>query len=135
MKPQNNRKIFGRIFILAITGIFVLSFSVFSEMGHAKGEKRQFRQGQVIVKFKQSKEIYRIKTDLQIDIEKLSEEFALRPDVEWAEPNYLFSASGFPNDPEYLKQWYLDRYCKLGKIRAYQRFSLVKGAYCPVIIA
>ena len=108
MKPQNNRKIFGRIFILAITGIFVLSFSVFSEMGHAKGEKRQFRQGQVIVKFKQSKEIYRIKTDLQIDIEKLSEEFALRPDVEWAEPNYLFSASGFPNDPEYLKQWYLE---------------------------
>lgn len=31
------------------------------------------------------------------------------PGVAWAEPDYLFRAAGTPNDPDYPKQWYMEK--------------------------
>src|SRR5581483_6718518 len=68
-------------------------------------------------------EIVKVKAGASLDA-KLAE-YNARPDVEFAEPNYIAYTSvvGTPNDPSYGQQW------ALSKIQAPQGWSIYPGSY------
>lgn len=49
--------------------------------------------------------IYKITISKGADIHKIASEYASLPDVEFAEPNFLYEICRTPNDPDYNKQW------------------------------
>lgn len=49
--------------------------------------------------------IYKITMKGRQDVFNMADEFKNDPDVEYAEPNYIYQASAMPNDPSYSMQW------------------------------
>lgn len=90
-----------------IGGVFLL-FPSFVEFQAASNQRNYYEPQEVLVKLKNTDDIYRIKFESGLDLEEISESYRRRADIKWAEPNYHIHASAFPSDPEYLKQWYLE---------------------------
>lgn len=44
----------------------------------------------------------------EADAEQLAATLARQPEVEWAQPNYLYWTTSTPNDPSYSRQWNFD---------------------------
>ncbi|OGY45499.1 MAG: hypothetical protein A2744_02310 [Candidatus Buchananbacteria bacterium RIFCSPHIGHO2_01_FULL_44_11] len=90
--------------ILVVFGIF--SYSALTGLAEAS-QPGNFLTGELLVKFKNSDEILRLKVDQQLDLAPLIERYQNFPEVEYIEPNYLLAVAAFPDDPEYPKQQYL----------------------------
>jgi len=64
---------------------------------------------EILVKFKNNKEIYKIKIAQSNDLAKILKSYNLSQAVEYAEPNYLYQAAIIPSDTYYTNQWYLKK--------------------------
>lgn len=62
------------------------------------------------------------------DVDKLVNEIRREKSIRYAQPNYIYSLAGRPNDPQYSRQW------AMPKIRAEQGWGAVKQ-YSQVIMA
>jgi parallel beta-helix repeat protein len=51
--------------------------------------------------------VYKLKTSYDADVYKIIEDYNLDPNVEYAEPNYLYRPCKLPNDPLFNQQWAL----------------------------
>lgn len=91
--------------ILIIGGKFfcpVFLFLIFSSELLAA----EFVPGQLLVKFENNPQIYKIKTETQVDLLNLIEKYSKLDGVEYLEPNYKMEKAAFPNDQNYYSQWY-----------------------------
>lgn len=69
----------------------------------------QYRPGELIVKFLNDDELYRITTAVDADLVQLAAQLSHTiDDVEYVEPNFIYRAVAFPNDPNLSLQWYLE---------------------------
>ncbi|MDD4996194.1 MAG: S8 family serine peptidase [Patescibacteria group bacterium] len=83
--------------------------------------------GELLIKLKGNSKIYKVKiTDNLMERQRVVLDM---PEVEWAEPNYLFKMSYLPNDLYYHEQWYFN------KIKTPQAWDLIKGGDGDIIIA
>ena len=65
---------------------------------------------EVLVKFKGSDEIRVIRVPLDKNLKEILEDYNDNPEIEYAEPNYLYhQVSVIPNDTYYDNQWYLQK--------------------------
>lgn len=53
--------------------------------------------------------VLRLKLPLGRDVIRAAEEYGKNPDVEYAEPNYIYHPYASPNDDMYSKQWALEK--------------------------
>lgn len=92
--------------------------SINSLLRHVKANdiKRIFPENALFLR-----DIYLIKFDPNISISDTLQQTIDDPDVEWAEPNYLYSTFAIPNDQDYNKQW------GLKKIMAEQAWDINRG--------
>jgi hypothetical protein len=67
------------------------------------------RIDEILVKFKNNKEIYKIRIAQSNDLVEILESYNLNHAVEYAEPNYLYQAAIIPSDTYYNNQWYLKK--------------------------
>ena len=66
----------------------------------------QYRPGELIVKFLNDDELYRIITAVDADLVQLAAQLSHTiDDVEYVEPNFTYRAVAFPNDPNLSLQW------------------------------
>ena len=64
---------------------------------------------EILVKFKGGNEINIIKIAQDDDFYEILDYYNSRPEVEYAEPNYLYQASIIPSDTYYSNQWHLKK--------------------------
>jgi len=88
----------------------MVSFVFLGNPSFAKdGRVADFVEGELVVKFKNDQKPFRvIKLPQGKSVREARQEFELRDDVEYAEPNYIARAYFVPNDPFYSFQWHLD---------------------------
>ncbi|MCG2686782.1 S8 family serine peptidase [Candidatus Parcubacteria bacterium] len=79
------------------------------------------KSGELLVKLKNSEEIYKFKFSSDNELESLINFYNTQPDVEYAEPNYIYKASIEPLDAYYPQQHYLRQ------IKAPQAWSITTG--------
>jgi len=65
--------------------------------------------GEILVKFKGSKDINVIKIAQDRDFTEILKSYNQNPEVEYAEPNYKYGAAMIPSDTYFSNQWYLDK--------------------------
>lgn len=79
------------------------------------------KSGELLVKLKNSKEIYKFKFNNDNELDNLINFYNSNPNVEYAEPNYTYTASLEPLDAYYPQQHYLRQ------IKAPQAWSTITG--------
>src|SRR4030042_6809667 len=81
----------------------------YKDSGKSSSQKSfQVKSGFTTLKtFKRSR-IKRIKITGDMDVDQALDIYNSDPDVEYAEPNYLYHAHVIPNDTHYNKQWALE---------------------------
>jgi len=122
---ETKKKISIFIFLLVF---LTTNFFVLPNGASAQNQKQDYVPQELLVKLKQNPKIYKINvTDDQL--EQRQKIILDMPEVEWAEPNYLFQMTYVPNDPYYHEQWYFD------KIKAPQGWDLTRGGNSDVVIA
>lgn len=94
-----------RFFLASL--ILTSLFFCFIYRVNAQTSSINYRQGELLVKFRSSNELYKLKVSTDTNIEALISKYQSDPDVEYIEPNYIFSATAFPSDPDMTLQWYL----------------------------
>ncbi len=67
------------------------------------------KANEILVKFKNDQEIYKIKISVQDNFNKILSDFNRNSSVEYAEPNYLYRAAIIPSDIFFNNQWYLKK--------------------------
>lgn len=70
-------------------------------------ENAGFVPDEIVVKFKNDHKPFRVVKVPQGKVKEKVQEYARRPDVVYAEPNYIAQAYAVPNDPYYNLQWNL----------------------------
>jgi hypothetical protein len=111
-----------------ITGLRPTQSTLFGQSQHGKGS--QYREGELLVKFKpgvsakriqaihqrngseqirefRSLRLYHIKIKQGQSVKEAIRLYKAEPDVDYAEPNYIVSAQRSPNDPDFSLQWAL----------------------------
>src|SRR5208283_4055108 len=111
-----------------ISGLSAKHVTVFGQKQHEKGP--QYREGELLVKFKQglftksietvhkrygsekirefpSLRLHLVKFKQGQSVEEAISLYKADPAVEYAEPNYIVSAQTIPNDPDFSLQWAL----------------------------
>jgi len=106
------------IVILLIT----VSFPLFSKVTQAEnvGTGGIKVKDEILVKFKDNPEVVRLKIAQPADFDDILTYYNNLPDVEYAEPNYIYQASIIPSDTYFSNQWYLQ------KIKAVQAWNTVR---------
>ncbi|MFH1326330.1 MAG: S8 family peptidase, partial [Candidatus Falkowbacteria bacterium] len=112
---------------IAILLIFFLITPI--KAGVDKTNLSAHKTGELLVKLKNSQEIYKFKFNPvpstrdsgQSDLEELIEFYNSQPNVEYVEPNYLYQASLEPLDTYYTQQIYLSQ------IKAHQAWNVTTG--------
>ncbi|MBI4649966.1 S8 family serine peptidase, partial [Candidatus Desantisbacteria bacterium] len=69
-----------------------------------KFAKRSHRQLK-LDKVPKLEHIYTLSLDKEIDVKNAALEYSKDPNIEYAEPNYIYYAEYIPNDPSYASQW------------------------------
>ena len=90
-----------------------------------EAESRQFtnsarKADEILVKFKDSDKINTVKIAQADDFYKIADYFNNNPEVEYAEPNYVYNAAIIPSDTYYKNQWHLI------KIKAPQAWDYIR---------
>lgn len=124
------------VFALSVAGFPEESRSEYTghvpEVAKIKG-RMKYLENQIIVKFKGDVEPFRV---IEVPREKVFEkigEYLKKPDVVYAEPNYLAYALWAPNDPYYSYQWHLDNPA-YGGIQMEEAWELSTGAGVTVAV-
>ena len=92
-----------------------------------------FEDSEIIVKLKGDQKFQRIKLPLGDRVEAALGRYRARPDVLYAEPNYIAHALFVPNDPYYLYQWHLDNPTGSG-VEAEQAWNVSSGTGVVVAV-
>ncbi len=85
--------------------VFVIFFINGTVLSAAENE--DFKSGEVLIKFKDNSEIYKVEFSKSVDVNKIVNEYKNIKEIEYIEPNYILKSAAFPNDPDYELQWYL----------------------------
>ncbi|MFH1522804.1 MAG: S8 family serine peptidase [Patescibacteria group bacterium] len=64
---------------------------------------------EILVKYRGDENIVKVKLSKNEEIKSIIEKYKRDPQVEYAEPNYLYHSSIIPNDIYYSNQWYLEK--------------------------
>ena len=99
-------KLSGSVNRSVLFGLWLLGLAVFVLPADALAEA-DYVSGQLLVKFQNHDQVFRIMTDEATDLPSLIERYKDLEGVEYLEPNYLFKQSAFPNDENYYRQWYV----------------------------
>jgi serine protease len=83
-------------------------YEAVSEFNPNFQEDGTFISDEIIVKFKEDAEPFRVLKVLAGKVEEEVEKYKKRGDVVYAEPNYIAHTLIVPNDPYYKYQWHLD---------------------------
>jgi subtilisin family serine protease len=99
-------KFFALFLSLAVLGGFC-----FSHISSAKEniQPKRILSNDILVKYKNISEPVAVKIPAGDNIETFLSQYEKRSDVEYAEPDYIYHSAVIPSDPNYVKQWYLDR--------------------------
>lgn len=114
---------------LAVSAIFNIPFLKATgdkNLSYGGGNK-SMNADEIIVKFKDSKEVSLIKIARQADFESILKSYNDNLNIKYAEPNFLYNASIIPSDTYYNKQWYLQ------KIKAPDAWNEIREASGKVI--
>lgn len=111
MKNKNNQnnllqQITWGVTILFLIGVFVVPKNLYNKVLIPKANNEI---SELLVKFKDSKEISVIKLANYNDLEKIKLSYENNPAVSYVEPNYNFQAAIIPSDSYFTNQWYLNR--------------------------
>jgi len=110
-----------KFFILFIILTFI--FPVLSlKIKAASAPNLNYQSGQILVKLKNTEKIFKFKFSPQDNLEELLNFYNSNPQVEYAEPNYLYSASLIPSDTYFNYQGYLN------KIHAPEAWNITTGS-------
>lgn len=125
MLLKNYFKIFKRtknkpasFFCLCLAGIILANFLFFS--GHDVSDRLKMVNDEILVKFKDSDKPLTIKINPTVDFNELLSYYGNLPEVDYAEPNYIYQASIIPSDAFFNNQWYLQ------KIKAVEAWDSVR---------
>lgn len=105
----------------------IFAFSILNAEASLKGPKKNFISGEILVKYKSSmsasaqknaiereghrrlarlsKGLARVKLESTLDMNRAIADFKSDPNVEYAQPNYIYKATAVPNDPRYGQLW------------------------------
>jgi len=115
--------------------ILAVYFSVFSAfpggffpIAQGQSFNAEKVKDEIIVKFKTIEKIEIIKIAEEDDFNRILTEYNNNPEVEYAEPNYIYRAAIVPSDSYYKNQWYLK------KINAEDAWNIIRESP-QVIIA
>ncbi|MBI4779057.1 S8 family serine peptidase [Candidatus Falkowbacteria bacterium] len=103
---KNKKTSFFNIFL---AGMILLNFFVFTGHNALSDVKNNFTNDEILVKFKTSLKPATIKISPAGDLDKFLNYYNNLPEVEYAEPNYLYQASIIPSDTFFSNQWYLKK--------------------------
>ncbi len=109
---------FFNIFIVGIIALAVILF--ISGNSRAGGIKDNYLTDEVLVKFKNINNLSVIKITPGNDFQQILKFYQNLPEVELAEPNYIYRASIIPSDTYFNNQWYLQ------KIKAVQAWNVIR---------
>jgi subtilisin family serine protease len=104
------KKIIFAIF-LAINLIFFYGFDSLAEYGYGSdfiGSEIK-KTDEILVKFKDKRNIYNIKIDDKKNYNKILNDYKNNASVEYAEPDFLYKAAIIPSDIFFDNQWYLKK--------------------------
>ena len=108
-------------------------FGVFHNSNVDLGEVGPFVSSEIIVKFKGDEKPFRVIKIPQGKVGEKMKEYLKRPDVEYAEPNYIAYALAVPNDPYYSYQWHMDNPV-YGGIQTEEAWDISTGSGATVAI-
>ncbi|MDD4902554.1 MAG: S8 family serine peptidase [Patescibacteria group bacterium] len=104
------------LFLVLIGGFCFFHDSSAGESGQSNGKNiniaasaKQDGNNEILVKYKSSAEPAAVKVPVGVKLDDFLSFYQKKSDVEYAEPNYVYHASVIPSDPNYSKQWYLER--------------------------
>jgi subtilisin family serine protease len=109
------RKIASFFNIFKVSAIVIMAASILTFSGKTTSGvnigyiNKMSVKDEILVKFKGSDKIHKIKISSNEDYYRTLEDLNSNPEVEYAEPNYLYRASIVPSDTYYNKQWYLKK--------------------------
>ena len=115
------------ILLATIVVMAVFCLSINKNTTFAKINNTERVKDEILIKYNGNDELYNIKIAQAEDFLKILDSLNKRPDIEYAEPNYLYNASLIPSDTYYGKQWYLE------KIKAPQAWNIVRESKNVVI--
>ena len=93
-------------------------------------QQNNFVSGELLVKLKSSERIFKFKFTGNNELKDLLNFYNSQPEVEYAEPNYIYQASFEPNDNFYSQQLYLT---KIKANRAWDVTTGLKGVTIAVV--
>ncbi|MFH0907028.1 MAG: S8 family serine peptidase [bacterium] len=103
-------------------------------ISNENSNKAEYVPDEIIVKYKGDKEPFRVvKLPFGKSVKEAEEEFEMRGDVEYVEPNYIAHAFAVPNDPYYAYQWHLDNPI-YGGIQTEQAWDVSSGSGVTVAV-
>src|SRR3989338_9499601 len=107
---------------------FILFFNYFSVVGQSDEiEQLEYRAGEVLVKIEGDEEVVKLNFP-DGNAEAISRQFKQQQFIEYAEPNYLFSAGLEPLDKDFVQQ--VDF---LRKIKAPEAWDITTGSRSTII--
>ncbi len=115
------------LFFFLIFALFLFAFPSFAGKQEEEILRAAHAPKEILVKFKNLPKINLIKIAENNDLYKIIAAYNARPDVEFAEPNYLYKTAIIPDDKEFAKQWYLQ------KIKAPEAWYFINKAPQKVI--
>ncbi|MFA5359444.1 MAG: S8 family serine peptidase [Patescibacteria group bacterium] len=98
---------FFNIFLIGI--IAFLSFFIFTNSKAFSDINNDFVANEILVKFKNSSNPITIKIAQAGDLNEFLNYYNNLPEVDYAEPNYIYKASIIPSDTLFNNQWYLQK--------------------------
>ncbi|OGL60998.1 hypothetical protein A3H10_03400 [Candidatus Uhrbacteria bacterium RIFCSPLOWO2_12_FULL_46_10] len=105
------RLLFHRIFAgIVVGGLAALPFLALARevMVPRDTDAVDYRPGEVLVKLKDNNDVLKFNFTDDVLVTDIAAAYSQNPDVEYAEPNYIYSLSAFePNDVYYPQQWHL----------------------------
>ncbi len=103
-----NKQLTSFFIILTVVSLIVATSFIF-DSNSKKQPRAERASNEILLKFKNFTEPIVIKIAKTEDIDKTIDELAKNPEIEYAEPNFLYQASIIPSDTYYNNQWYLTK--------------------------
>ncbi len=104
---RNKKTSFFITFLIGI--IMFASLFIFLKNNTSASEKNDFVLDEILVKFKNSTDPVTIKISKAGDLNEFLNYYQNLPEIEYAEPNYIYKASIIPTDTLFNNQWYLQK--------------------------
>lgn len=113
--------------ITSLFSIFLAIIIIFTAHNALGDIQNNFVVDEILVEFKASREPVTVKIAQTGDFNEFLSYYGSLPEVDYAEPNYIFKASIIPSDTNFNNQWYLQ------KIKAVEAWDNVRESPDVVI--